>query len=155
MDARILRRLELLDTAKRQERLKGQKSNGADANINITPLVDVVLVLLIIFMVVTPMLDDGIELPKAVDPQKLSARGEDLKITLKRDRQIKIDDKLIAEQELNTRLSSELSKNHFRPVYVSADKSLPFSKVRELLTALRDAGVSEAGLMSTVFREEP
>ena len=68
MNIKILRRLEMIDTDGRKKRIKGKKS-GPDAAINITPLVDVVLVLLIIFMVVTPLLSEGLELPKAIDPQ--------------------------------------------------------------------------------------
>lgn len=155
MNASILRRLELLDTAARRERLKGQRGSGADASINITPLVDVVLVLLIIFMVVTPMINDGLILPSAESPDHVNARPDDLKIILKRSGELKMGDTVIQESALGEALMKELSKNPLRMVYLSADKSLQFSKVRHILTALREAGVSQAGLVSTLTPEEP
>ncbi len=155
MNASIFRRLELLDTASRQARLKGQRGSGADASINITPLVDVVLVLLIIFMVVTPMINDGLTLPYAESPERVDAHTDDLKIILKHSGELKIGDKIIQEAQLGEALSKELSRNPNRMVYLSADKSLQFSKIRHILTGLREAGVSQAGLVSTINPEEP
>lgn|SRR3989338_2517005 len=154
MNASIFRRLELLDTESRRARLKGQRGSGADAAINITPLVDVVLVLLIIFMVVTPMINEGLKLPFAQEPNHVEARTDDLKIILDQDGQLKIGGKNISETQLNETLTQELSKNPFRTVYLSADKELQFSKVRAILMALREAGVSQAGLVSTITPEE-
>ena len=155
MNASIFRRLELLDTESRRERLRGQRGSGADAAINITPLVDVVLVLLIIFMVVTPMINEGLKLPFAEEPDRVDARTDDLKIILNHDGALKIGDKKIPEEKLAETLTQELSKNPFRTVYLSADKELQFSKVRAILTALREAGVSRTGLVSTINQEVP
>src|SRR3989338_5587118 len=116
--AQILRRLELLDTDARKERVKGETTSGMDAAINVTPLVDVVLVLLIIFMVVTPMLDDGIELPRAYDLLKVSNQRDDLKISIKRDGIVRVDNKEIKNEELKEKLLMEMQKNPFRQVYV-------------------------------------
>jgi biopolymer transport protein ExbD len=154
MNIKILRRLEMIDTDGRKKRIKGKK-NGPDAAINITPLVDVVLVLLIIFMVVTPLLSEGLELPRAIDPQKLNAMGEDLKISVKRTGQIYFGEEQVEEKNLKTKLEEELNKNPFRPVYLLADKSLQFSSIRTILTALRDAGVAEVGFVSAISDEEP
>ncbi|MEI6791120.1 MAG: biopolymer transporter ExbD [Myxococcaceae bacterium] len=154
MSASIFRRLELLDTESRRARLKNQRGSGADAAINITPLVDVVLVLLIIFMVVTPMINDGLKLPVAQEPDRIDARTDDLKIILNQAGELKIGDKAVPEAQLGEALTKELSKNPFRTVYLSADKSLQFSKVRTILTALREAGVSQTGLVSTITLED-
>lgn len=153
MNTKILRRLEMIDTDGRKKRIKGKK-NGPDAAINITPLVDVVLVLLIIFMVVTPMLNEGIELPKAHEPAKMEAMSEDLKINITRKGEISVGKDHVKEGDLKQKLEEELSKNHFRPVYLSADKSLQFSSIRDVLTTLRDVGVSQAGLVSSISTEE-
>ena len=144
----LLRKLELLDTPARKARIKGSMLNQAEASINITPLVDVVLVLLIIFMVVTPMLNDGVELPVADDPMAMNARAEDLKIMIKQNGDMYVGEVMVREDELEGRITMELSKNHFRPVYLSADKSLAFAKVRRVIKALREVGISEAGLVS-------
>ena len=153
MNAKVLRRLEMLDTKARKLRIKGQKG-GMSADINITPLVDVVLVLLIIFMVVTPLLNSGIDLPATLDPKQLSAMRDDLKVSIKKSGEIAIGDAPIEEAKMGEKLAMELKKNPFRPVYLSADKNLQFHSVRAILSALRDAGVSEAGLVSTAMEEE-
>ena len=154
MNAKILRRLELLDTKGRKIRIKGQRK-GPDANINITPLVDVVLVLLIIFMVVTPMLNEGLELPKSMDPTRLNAMTDDLKININQQGEIRVGDKPSSDSKLKEDLAKELEKNPFRPVYLSADKALQFGTIRTVLSALRDAGVSQAGLVTSFTSEEP
>lgn len=154
MNRSIFRRLELLDTESRRERIKGLRNSGVDASINITPLVDVVLVLLIIFMVVTPMINDNLELPFAANPERVNGRLDDLKIILKKTGELKIGDHIVQESDLASTLTKELSKNPARAVYVSADKSLQFSKIRQLLSTLRDQGISQAGLVSTITPEE-
>lgn len=154
MDQSIFRKLELLDTESRKQRLKSQRGSGADANINITPLVDVVLVLLIIFMVVTPMINEGLRLPFAESPDRVNAQGNDLKIILKQSGEMKVGDATVQESNLRQALEQELSGNPNRPVYISADKALPFKKIRELLSVLREAGVPVAGLVSTLAQEE-
>src|SRR3989338_5359976 len=105
MNALILRRLDLL------ARPKKQRSAGADANINITPLVDVVLVLLIIFMVVTPMINDGLALPFAANPERVNGRLDDLKILMKKSGEFKIGDTVVPESDLAEAITKELSKN--------------------------------------------
>ncbi|MES2504476.1 MAG: biopolymer transporter ExbD [Myxococcota bacterium] len=154
MNGPILRRLEMLNTASRTNRLKSFKSSGADASINITPLVDVVLVLLIIFMVVTPMINDGLELPFAANPERVNGRLDDVKIVMKKSGEIKIGDNIVPLDQVAETITKELSKNPGRAVYLSADKALQFVKIRELLGTLRDQGVSQAGLVSTITPEE-
>ncbi len=154
MDRSIFRKLELLDTGSQKRRFKNHRSSKTDANINITPLVDVVLVLLIIFMVVTPMINEGLKLPFSISAERSGGRLDDLKIFMLASGQIKIGDATVTESNLNEILSKELSKNPARAVYVSADKSLQYVKVRKLLASLRDNGISQAGLMSTINPEE-
>lgn len=155
MDSSIFRKLELLDTDSRRERLKGQRGSGADAAINITPLVDVVLVLLIIFMVVTPMINEGLTLPFAQSPDRVNAQTNDLKIIIKHSGEMKIGDAVVLEADLVKAIQKELSGNSSRAVYISADKALPFEKIRNILISLRDAGIPQAGLVSTLTQEEP
>ena len=152
MKSSILRKLEILDTKARKARIKGHRLNET-AGINITPLVDVVLVLLIIFMVVTPMLNEGVDLPASISPNKLNAKAEDLKIAIKQNGEIQVGDIVVREEEIESRIKMELSSNHFRPIYLSADKNLTYGKVRRVLKALREVGVTDAGLVSTGTEE--
>lgn len=153
MSAKTLRRLELVDTKQRKLRIKGKKA-GVNADINVTPLVDVVLVLLIIFMVVTPLLNSGLELPETYSPKGVHTMQDDLNISIKKSGEIAIGDVPIGDKAIVEKLNAELKKNPFRSVYISADKNLQFRTVRALLSALRDAGVSQAGLMAIPMKEE-
>ena len=151
MDKKVSRRVELVESKSRKLRSKGKREVNAD--INVTPLVDVVLVLLIIFMVVTPLLG-GFELPEAIDPQGVQDTADDLNIYIKSTGEILVEDKPVTSDNLAEALAVALRKNPLRPVYLSADKELAFKKIRSLLIQFRNAGVSQAGLMSKPLREE-
>ncbi len=154
MNKQVLRRLDLIDTPARKARVRGRGASGVEANINITPLVDVVLVLLIIFMVVTPLLDDGITLPMAKDPAKIETMKDDLNVRLKLDGSLLIDKEAVPAKKIEVRLAAELGKNPLRQVYVMADRSLAFSDVRKILKMLRDSGAKHAGLVSNAIEGE-
>ncbi|MGC8916964.1 MAG: ExbD/TolR family protein [Thermoanaerobaculum sp.] len=119
------------------------------AEINITPLVDVMLVLLIIFMVTTPMLVQGlsVELPReqaAPLPQK---GPEPLVLTLTRDRVVLVEDRPVHPTLLPQALAP-LLKGQPRPVYLKADRNLPYGFVVEVLSALNRLGVEEIGMVT-------
>src|SRR5256885_9928348 len=101
-------------------------AGGVRSEINVTPLVDVVLVLLIIFMVVTPMLHRGVkvELPETAHHEKKQDSGELLVVSIRDDGTYIETDRLEAAQ-LTARLAKEL-KTISRPVHVRADKSLRY-----------------------------
>src|SRR3954471_15774235 len=106
-----------------QRRNASIKPGATKAEINITPLVDVVLVLLIIFMVITPMLHRGvqIELPETQHHEKKQDTGEQLVVSVRNDGTYIETEKLEGES-LMTRLRQEL-KTASRPVHIRADKS--------------------------------
>src|SRR5262249_37322380 len=118
----------------------------ARAEINATPLVDVVLVLLIIFMVVTPMLHRGvkIDLPETAHHEKKQDSGEQLVVSVRGDGTYIETDRLEGEQ-LMARLRQEL-KASSRPVHIRADKSLRYGDVRKVLEELHAAGATGVGL---------
>src|SRR5881275_2878862 len=99
--------------------------SGVRSDINVTPLVDVVLVLLIIFMVVTPMLHRGVHigLPTTEHHDKKQDTGEQLVVTIRQDGTFIETDK-IAEDALVERVKKELKTS--RPVHVRADKGLKY-----------------------------
>ena len=124
----------------------GSGGGGVRSDINITPLVDVVLVLLIIFMVVTPMLHRGvkIDLPETAHHEKKQDTGEQLVVSVRADGVFIETDKLEGEQ-LAARLRQEL-KTSSRPVHIRADRNLKYGEVRKLLEQVHEAGAITVGM---------
>jgi biopolymer transport protein ExbD len=124
------------------------KPSAAKSEINVTPLVDVVLVLLIIFMVVTPMLHRGvhIDLPETVHHGKKQDTGEQLVVSVRGDGTYIDTDRLEGEALMN-RLRSEL-KVISRPVHVRADRAMKYGDVRKVLEQLHVAGATVVGMGS-------
>ena len=120
------------------------------SEINVTPLVDVMLVLLIIFMVAAPMLEQGIPvmLPKAATSERLG--NSDLVITLNRNHVLYIDRQVVTLSELRGRLAAMKAK---QPVRILADRNAYVSKLVELWDLCRDAGFREIHIAT--LSEEP
>lgn len=119
------------------------------AEINITPLVDVMLVLLIIFIVTAPMLVQGlqVELPReAANPLPQKAR-EPIVLTLTRDRLVLIGDQPVHPELLAQRLGPQLAGGP-RAVYLKGDRELPYGFVVQVLATLNRMGVEEIGMVT-------
>ena len=110
------------------------------SEINVTPFVDVMLVLLIIFMVTAPLLDRGIDvvLPKAATGQRLSGSG--LSITLTREHLVYFRDVVVTLDELRRQLAEA---PHEQPVLIRADRSAYVSRLVQLWDLCRDVGFRE------------
>ena len=133
--------------AKIHKQRKASISPGATKNeINVTPLVDVVLVLLIIFMVVTPMLHRGVhvQLPITQHHEKKQDTGEQLVVTIRGDGAVFMETDKIPEDQLVDRVKHELKKS--RPVHVRADKAVLYGVVRKVLEKIHDAGAQNVGM---------
>ena len=128
------------------------------AEINVTPMADVMLVLLIIFMITTPLLQTGVSLnlPKAKNPlEALEADSKDaIVISLNRTGQIYRAKTPLTEDQLfdflRTRFSS--SEVQDRTIFLRADTALSFGRVVEIVNGSRDAGVDRIGLMTELDR---
>ena len=128
-------------------------AGGVRSEINVTPLVDVVLVLLIIFMVVTPMLHRGvkIDLPETVHHDKKQDSGELLVVSVRGDGTYIETDRLEGDL-LDTRLRQEL-KVTSRPVLVRADKAMRYGDVRKVLERVHGAGAISVSLATDEHKE--
>ena len=136
----------------RLPRLVRQTDSAMQAEINVTPLVDVCLVLLIIFMVVTPMVVNGIpvHLPKAATALTLpeaEARRQ-LPITVKEDGTLYVDSTAIRREQLDGELKRLHDEAPSRPVAVRGDKHVAYGEVVSVLAACRKAGWEDVGLIS-------
>lgn len=118
--------------------------------INVTPLVDVCLVLLIIFMVVTPMLQQGVDvlLPEGPNAEEKRGAESDLVISVKADGTIFVAQSWIPDKDLATFLQSEQKKNPSRAVVLKADRRINFGKVRLVMKAAHEANFSRVAILT-------
>lgn len=117
------------------------------SEINVTPLVDVMLVLLIIFMVTAPMMQPGIgvNLPQAETESAPSEEG--LSITISKDRYIHIEDSVINQFLLEQKLKEYFFGKEKKIVFLRADESLPYGFVIQIVDIIKKAGVEVLGLV--------
>ena len=122
---------------------------GDLAEINVTPLVDVMLVLLIIFIITAPMLVQGLKvnLPKQDAPALTSKSDEPVILTLTSDQIILLGDEPVHIKLLPERLGALLAGSP-RPVYLKADETLPYGFVVRVLAVLDQVGVEQVGMVT-------
>jgi biopolymer transport protein TolR len=119
------------------------------SEINVTPLVDVMLVLLIIFMVTAPMLTQGVDvnLPQA-DAKAMRAEEERLVITVDMHSRIFVGKQPVAFNRLNTTLAAIIARRADRQVYFRADRAVPYGFVVKVIAEVRNAGVEKLGMVT-------
>ncbi|HEX3108226.1 MAG TPA: biopolymer transporter ExbD [Thermoanaerobaculia bacterium] len=119
----------------------GGSPDEVKSEINVTPLVDVCLVLLIIFMVVTPMLQQGVDvlLPEGPHSEKKPGKEGDLIISVKQDGTVFVGQDWIPDAKLTAYLKDQHDKDPSRAVMMKADKRINFGKVRLVMKAANDA----------------
>jgi len=128
---------------------QGSSESGAISQINVTPLVDVMLVLLIIFMVTAPILQQGvsIDLPK-VAAGPLSGEEEQLVVNVAKGGQVYLNDTALTAEQLREKLRAIVAARPDRQLYVRADQAVPYGQVMQVMGAVRDAGLVRVGLVT-------
>lgn len=126
-------------------------ANGSMSQINVTPLVDVMLVLLVIFMVTAPILQQGVavDLPEA-RAGSLADREEQLVVSVTSDGSLYLNDEEVSAAELDARLQSVAAQRPDGQVFVRADKSVPYGEVVEVMAAIKDAGIRRVGMVTQI-----
>jgi len=131
---------------------KRDEGSKVSSDINVTPMVDVMLVLLIIFMVVTPMLQHGqsVDLAKVNNPEPMAdADKEDaLLVAVMRDGRVFFGNDQIAVDQLTSKIKDRIANRVDKRVYVKADARAKFGSVVEVVDNVRAAGVDELGLLT-------
>jgi biopolymer transport protein TolR len=126
----------------------GQKT--VISTINVTPLADVMLVLLIIFMVITPMLQKGVDvrLPAAEYPTDHPDNEDAVTVAVRIDGTLYVNMIPVAESEIVTRLTAEFESKSEKILFLKADEDLAYSDVLRIMDLCRDAGADEIGLIT-------
>ncbi|ODT64405.1 MULTISPECIES: ExbD/TolR family protein [Caulobacteraceae] len=130
-------------------RRRGRRSRGALSEINVTPLVDVMLVLLIIFMVSAPLLTSGVEveLPKT-EAGAMEDQNEPLTVSIRADGSLFIQEDATAFSSLAPRLRAMAGDDAKRPIYVRADGRASYAIVAQVMAALSTSGFTTINLIT-------
>ena len=125
------------------------------AEINIVPLVDVVLVLLIIFMITAPILQSGIQvdLPKTQTVKEI--QGGRVVVTIDRAQLIYLGDNAVNIHELGAKARSQMHDPSHEPVYLRADETVPFGIVASVLDTLQQAGIQNVSVVTEPLDDTP
>jgi biopolymer transport protein TolR len=120
------------------------------SDINVTPLVDVCLVLLIIFMVVTPMLQKGvpINLPVTEEPEKTPDTDKQLQISVKADGTVYLGSSVVRKEQVQSELEAIHQRTPDREIAVKGDRLVKYGDVLDVLKACREVGFNDVGLIA-------
>ena len=131
-----------------------EQDDDSFAQINITPLVDVMLVLLVIFMVTAPLLQQGIgvELPK-VAAKPLNAEVEQLNVVISRDGGVRLNNSPLSSEQLSQKLTALVQSQPDCKVALRADKTVPYGQLAEVMAVIRNAGVKKFGMVTEPINE--
>lgn len=140
-------------TLSNKTRSRGRRTGGtyrAMAEINVTPLVDVMLVLLIVFMVAAPLLTSGVavDLPKSDAKAIPDEDNKPIEITLSKDGNLYIGDSEVDETKLKFQLQAMTEGQDDRRIYVRADQGIEYGRVMAIIGAINGAGFSKVALIS-------
>jgi biopolymer transport protein TolR len=135
----------------------GGRSYKRMAEINVTPMVDVMLVLLIVFMVTAPLLTVGVkvDLPKTQAGALGQNDDKPLEITLDAKGQIYLQDTPVALDQLVPKLTAISQANHEARIYIRGDRSLDYGTMMQVLGAITSAGYSKVALLSNLANAPP
>ncbi len=129
----------------------GSGVSGATSEINVTPMADIMLVLLIIFMITTPLLQEGINVNRAKARNAQEApevEAEDATtVTVTRDQVIYVNSKIVPEDQLVDSIQESISRAPEKPLFVKSDVAAPYGAVVKVINKARDAGVERIGLI--------
>ena len=128
----------------------GGSSTGPKADINVTPLVDVMLVLLIIMMIIAPLLQQGVALtlPVANNSSEKPETQEDTLVQITADGRFYVNGKAVQDNELRVRVEEALELKAQRILIIKADEDTPYSSVMQAMDELRAVGLEDIGLIT-------
>lgn len=127
-----------------------RKYRQLNSDIDVTPFVDVMLVLLIIFMITSPMLINGVEvnLPEA-KAKNLSNEMKPVTISIDKERNIYLEDAIVSHEDLVEKLTAIVSQKHDSKIFVRGDSSVDYGLVLSVFADIRESGFDNVGLVTT------
>ena len=133
----------------------GKQKKRYLADINVTPFVDVMLVLLVIFMVTAPMMQQGIDvnLPK-VASKSLPAREDIMVVTINAKREVFLNESKINLNEFKEKFPRIMENRVSKDVFLKADKTVPYGMVVELMAEIKKAGIERLGMVTSQSEEK-
>jgi len=125
-------------------------STGVKSDINVTPLVDVMLVLLIIMMIIAPLLQKGVDvrLPIAINSASKPETQDQTVLGIKADKTVWINGIEVRREELRSRLDAILETKKEKLILIKADEDAPYSAVMDAMDTLRASGIEDVGLIT-------
>ena len=129
---------------------------GIKSDINVTPLVDVMLVLLIIMMIVAPLLQQGVPvtLPQANNSTEKPETQDQTVVTIDRNKDVYLNAVPVASGQLQGRIKEVLEDKSDKIVIIKADEEAPYSAVMDTMDELRAAGIEDMGLITETRRKQ-
>ena len=133
---------------------RGVPRYGAMADINMTPFIDVMLVLLIIFMVAAPLLTTGVavDLPRA-SATALNVERKPIAVSLNEQGQLYVMDEPIADADLVAKLQAASQSDVDQRIYLRASKAVPYGRVAEIMAAVTTAGYKKVALVTEPIKQ--
>jgi biopolymer transport protein TolR len=133
---------------------RGVPRYGAMADINMTPFIDVMLVLLIIFMVAAPLLTTGVavDLPRA-SATALNVERKPIAVSLNEQGQLYVMDELTADADLVSKLQAVSQSDVDQRIYLRASKAVPYGRVAEIMAAVTSAGFKKVALVTEPIKQ--
>ena len=130
-------------------RRRGRNRDKPFSEINITPMVDVMLVLLIIFMVAAPMMTSGVtvDLPKT-NASPIAGQDEPLSVSITADGKIYVQKSPVALKDLQTKLKAVAGEKKDTRIFVHGDKSVDYGKIMQAVTEINNAGFNRVALLT-------
>jgi len=137
-------------------RTAGRRRRKLMGEINVTPMVDVMLVLLVIFMVAAPLLTVGVpvDLPQAQAPE-VAGQDEPLVVSIDKDGRIFLEDTGVELEELGPRLAAVSENNPEARVFVRGDQAIDYGRVMAVMGAINQAGFGNVALITQLPKESP
>jgi biopolymer transport protein ExbD/biopolymer transport protein TolR len=136
----------------------GRKLRGLSSDINVTPMVDVMLVLLIIFMVITPMLQKGVsvDMAKSVNPRSMPDADKEaaVMVAITRDGRVYLGSDQLTMDDLGKNVRDKIANRVDKTVYIKSDARAKFETVVKAVDEIRSAGVDQLGLLTEKVEEK-
>ena len=134
--------------------VSGNDSKRLLSEINVTPFVDVMLVLLVIFMVTAPMMQEGVDvnLPQA-QGKSLPSKEKRMTISITSTKEIYLNDRKIELSNLENKLRTVFQNRTDRQLFLRADEIVPYGFVVKTMAAIRNAGIDQLGMVTVPFKK--